>query len=87
MTIDFKDLLQVELRPDVAYVLELDRALSPGQLQDLQASWRAYTDTGSGAGQAPRLIVLPPGYRLAKARVVEPIEVDALVAVPVSRAD
>ena len=84
MTIDFKDLLQIELRPDVAYVLELDRNLSPAQLQDLQASWRAYTCNGDA--QAPRLIVLPPGYRLAKARVVDPIDVDALVSVPIDTA-
>ena len=83
MTIDFKDLLQVELRPDVAYALELDRTLSPEQLQDLQESWRAYTDNGTG--QAPRLIVLPPGFRLAKARMVDPIEVDALITVPIDK--
>lgn len=70
MTIEFKDLLQVELRPDVAYVLEVSQHLSQDHIERLQESWRIHTSRGD-ANNSPKLIVLPPGFRLAKSRTVE----------------
>lgn len=65
--VNFNDLLQVELRSDVTYVLESDRALLPSARKSIQDIWLLATTPSDGSA-GPRLLVLDRGFRLARTR-------------------
>jgi hypothetical protein len=65
--VNFNDLLQVELRPDVVYVLETEMTLGQHHHRAIQDTWLLATTPSDGSA-GPRLLVLDRGFRLARAR-------------------